>query len=218
MPQPDWLAAEIELFEQLRSPEDVQGFLDSIPYNEEITCRSPRRVMRERKANCTEGAFFAAAALEHLGQPPRVVNLRAVRDDDHLIALFRRRGRLGAVAKSNYTGLRYRSPVYHNLRELVLSYFDHYYNPAGELTLRAYARPLDLRTRRFGQWRTSEEDLDDLADHFDRLPATVIVSAAEARRLRPVDGRLMAAGLLGAREEGLYQGPMRPSPRAARAG
>src|SRR5512142_3441826 len=109
MSQP-WTKTEAELLRQLDSPEAIQAYLDSVPYNDEITCRSPRRVLRDGKAHCMEGALFAAAALERLGQPPVLVDMRAERDDDHIVALFRRGGRLGAVAKSNFTGLRYRSP------------------------------------------------------------------------------------------------------------
>ncbi len=203
----EWTAAERAALDGLRTPEDVQAYLDSIPYNDEITCRSPRRVLRDRRANCMEGALFAAAALERHGRPPIVVDLRAVRDDDHIITLFRERGRIGAVAKSNYTGLRWRSPVYRTLRELVLSYFDFYFNVRGELTLRGYTRPLDLRTARFGDWRRREDDLDDIGEHMDTLPLTVLVTEGDAARLRPLDRRLYDAGLLGANPAGLYHGP-----------
>ncbi len=200
----DWTAAELEVLARLPTPEAIQEYLDAIPYNDEITCRSPRRVLRDRKAHCMEGALFAAAALERIGQVPLLVDMRAERDDDHIVALFRRNGRLGALAKSNYTGLRYRSPVYGSLRELVLSYFEDYFNPSGELTLRSYTRPLDLRTSRFGEWRTREDDLDDIGEHMDTLPITVVVSPEDAVALRPVPPLLMEAGLLGANPKGLY--------------
>src|SRR5512141_824105 len=142
MSQP-WTEVEWASLRQLDSPEAIQEYLDGMPYNDEITCRSPRRVMRDRKGHCMEGAMFAAAALERLGHPPLLVDIWAARHDDHLIVPFRRDGLLGAVAKSNYTGLRYRSPVFRSLRELVMSYFEDYFNPEGELTLRSYTRPLD---------------------------------------------------------------------------
>ncbi|HET9981934.1 MAG TPA: hypothetical protein VFQ38_00035 [Longimicrobiales bacterium] len=199
-----WTPAEIALLDSLRSPEEVQDYLDAIPYNDEITCRSPRRVMRDRKAHCMEGALFAAAALEHLGHPPRVVDLRAERDDDHILAIFRVGNGLGALAKSNYTGIRYRSPVYRSLRELVMSYFEDYFNPSGEQTLRGYTRPLRLTSRLFGAWQTREDELDEIGDHFDRMDVIRIVTAAEAERLRPVPPYLYEAGLLGANPKGLY--------------
>ncbi len=200
----DWSADELAVLCRLGTPEAIQEFLDSLPYNDEITCRSPRRVLRDGKAHCMEGALFAAAALERLGHPPLVVDMRAERDDDHIIALFRRDGRLGALAKSNYTGLRYRSPVYRSLRELIVSYFEDYFNPLGELTLRGYTRPLDLRQERFGQWRTRPDDLDDIGERMDRLPVTWLVTPAEAAGLRPVPPALMDAGLLGANPKGLW--------------
>src|SRR5262249_49593583 len=161
--------------------------------------------MRDRKAHCMEGALFAAACLEHLGQEPRIVNLTAVRDDDHIIALFKAYGKYGSVAKSNFTGLRYRSPVYRTIRELVLSYFDDYFNTNGELTLRGYTRPLLLSAGRFGMWHTREDDLYDVSDHFDRLRSFTIISPAEARRLGPVGDKVYKAGLLGVNRKGLYK-------------
>jgi hypothetical protein len=199
-----WSPEEYSLIKTLASPEAIQEFLDSIKYNVEITCRSPRRVIRDCKANCMEGALFAAAMMHHLGQHPILVNLKAVRDDDHVIAIFKKGDRFGAIAKSNFTGLRYRSPVYRTLRELALSYFDHHFNTKRELTLRAYSRSLNLRTKRFGLWQIREDDLDDIAAHLDQLPHTTIVTAEEEVGLRLVDARLYTAGLLGADERGLY--------------
>lgn len=200
-----WTDDEQQILGGLRSAEDIQAYLDEIPYATDVTFRSPRQVLRDRRANCMEGAVFAAAALECLGEPPVIVNLKAVRDDDHVIAIFRRRGRLGAIAKSNYSGLRWRSPVYWTLRELVLSYFDHYYNPDGELTLRGYTRPLNLSIRRYHGWQVRESDLDDMADHLDALPSFELLPDNDEKILRRVDPRLYRAGLMGADEAGLYR-------------
>ncbi len=137
--------AELAVFRRLNTPEKIQRFLDrDLAYNKEPggpTCRSPRRVLRDRTAHCMEGALFGAAALRMIGHPPLLLDLEAVRDDDHVLAVFRSRGHWGAVAKSNYSGLRYREPVYRTLRELVMSYFEHYYNLKKEKTLRRYSRP-----------------------------------------------------------------------------
>src|SRR5215469_9700022 len=117
--------AERKLFLRMRSPEGVQRFLDDLAYNKEhggATCRSPRRVLRDRTAQCMEGALFGAAALRMLGHPPLLLDLEAERDDDHVLAIFRERGHWGALAKSNYSGLRFREPVYRTLRELSMSY------------------------------------------------------------------------------------------------
>ena len=132
------------LLRALRSPWGIQRALDAMPYHAAGTAWSPRRVLRERTAHCLEGAVFAAAALRVLGFPPLLLDLEAVQDTDHVIAVFRLRGHWGAIAKSNFSGLRYREPVYRSVRELVMSYFDGYINLRGERTLRAFSRPVNL--------------------------------------------------------------------------
>ena len=99
------------------------------------------------RGHCLDGALFAAYALSRLGDPPLVVDLlqEPGLDDDHVLAIFRRNGRLGALAKSNFTGLRYREPVYASVRELAMSYFEDYFNVNGVRTLRGYTAPIDLR-------------------------------------------------------------------------
>src|SRR5437763_16898637 len=107
----------------------IQKYLDELPYNKEKkgeTCYSPRLVIRHNTAHCFEGALFAAAALGVGGRPPLILDLEAVRDDDHVVAVYRTNGHWGAIGKSNYAGLRFRCPVYRTLRELALSYFEHY--------------------------------------------------------------------------------------------
>lgn len=200
-----WNEDERALLATLCSTEDIQRIVDSFHYHDEITCRSPRRVMRDRMAHCFEGAMFAAAALEGLGHPPVLVDMGAVRDDAHVIALFRRHGRLGSIAKSNFSGLRYRPPVYRSLRELVMSYFDDYFNSAGERTLRSYSVPLRLTGRVHAGWRTAEEDLDPIGDRLDRLRHFPLLTPAMERELPGVDPRRLAAGLLGANEKGLWK-------------
>ena len=118
---------EERIFRQLNGPDKIQRFLDeTLGYDNDphvSTCRSPRRVLRDGKAQCMDGAIFAAAALHFHGHPPLLVDLEAVRDDDHVLAVYRRQGHWGAVAKSNFSGLRSREPVYRNIRELVMTYF-----------------------------------------------------------------------------------------------
>src|SRR5581483_2654837 len=153
---------ELQLFRKLSSPEKIQKYLDDLPYNKEKngeTCYSPRLVIRHHTAHCFEGALFAAAALRVNGKPALILDLEAVRDDDHVVAVYRSNGHWGAIGKSNYAGLRFRSPVYRTLRELALSYFEHYYNLAGEKTLRAYSRPVNLARFDAINWMVSEEPL-----------------------------------------------------------
>jgi hypothetical protein len=190
------------LLRALNTPEKIQRFLDcDIGYNKEIggpTCRSPRRVLRDRVAHCLEGALFAAGALRVLGFPPLLLDLEAIRDDDHVLAIFKQGAHWGAIAKSNYSGLRFREPVYRNLRELVMSYFEHYYNPAGEKTLRSYSRPVNLTRFDRISWMTTENDLWIVSDYLFRIPHTPVLPRGLVRRLARVDDRLFAAGLVGA--------------------
>jgi hypothetical protein len=125
------------------------------------------------------------------------MDLTAVDDDDHVIAPFRRRGLWGAVATSKFSGLRYRSPVYRTLRELAMSYFEPYFSLAGQLTLRGYGIPINLRRFDTIAWRTSEEDLWPVSDALERIRHVPLVRPPVARTLHRVDGRLKAAGLLG---------------------
>jgi hypothetical protein len=194
-------AAERAVFRRLTTPEKIQRFLDAeIAYNKErggATCRSPRRVLRDMTAQCMEGALFGAAALRMLGHPPLLLDLEAVRDDDHVLAIFRTHGHWGAVAKSNYSGLRYREPVYRTLRELVMSYFEHYYNLRKEKTLRRYSRPIDLARFDHSEWMTAEEDVWAIPEYLCVIAHTTLLPARVATKLGRVDERLFAAGLLG---------------------
>ena len=187
---------------RLRTPGKIQQFLDcGLGYNKEKggeTCRSPRRVLRDGIAHCMEGALLAAAALRVQGFPPLLVDLEAVRDDDHVLAVFRQRGHWGAIAKSNYSGLRFREPVYRNVRELVMSYFEHYYNPRGEKTLRRYSRPVNLSRFDRIAWMTSEEDLWDIPYYLLDVPHITLLTPPMERQLNRMDRRLYAAGRLGA--------------------
>ena len=194
-------AAERRVLAALRTPERIQRFLDrEIAYNKENggeTCRSPRRVLRDRVAHCLEGALLAAAALRVQGFRPLVLDLEAVRDDDHVLALFRQHGHWGAIAKSNYAGLRFREPVYRTLRELAMSYFEHYYNLDGEKTLRAYSRPVGLERFDGIGWMTAEQDLWAIPEYLVTISHTPLLPRGADRRLNRVDERLKAAGLLG---------------------
>jgi hypothetical protein len=193
-------AKELASFRRrLDTPSKIQQFLDDIPYNTEDggeTFRSPRRVLRDRTANCIEGAVLAAAALRVQGDPPLIMDLTAVRDEDHVIAVFRRGACWGAIGTSKFTGLRDREPVYRTLRELAMSYFEHYFNLDGERTLRGHGRPVNLARFDRLHWMTSEADLWPIADHLEQIPHVPLVPSSVARRLTRVNGRLWAADLL----------------------
>ena len=202
MPQNEFTAGERAVFRRLQSPEKIQRFLDDLGYNKEPhghTCRSPRVVLRDRTAHCMEGALFAAAALRMMGEPPLLLDFEAVRDDDHVLAIFRRHGHWGALAKSNFAGLRFREPVYRTLRELAMSYFEHYINLRKEKTLRNYSRPVNLRRFDSIHWMTAEKDIWEVPEYLCEIRHTPLLPARLVSRLGRVDDRLFAAGLLGRR-------------------
>jgi hypothetical protein len=182
---------------RLKTPMRIQQFIDAIAYQYANTAWSPERVLRERKGHCLEGALVAAAALRVNGHPPLLMDLEGVQDDDHVVALYRERGLWGGIAKSNFAGLRFRAPVYRTLRELALSYFDHYYNLRGERTLRSWAGPVHLARLDSEHWMTSEKnvwcvpELLIAARHYPLFPAKV------ARGLPRLDRRSFEAGMHG---------------------
>ena len=192
-----------------------------MPYHLAGTAWSPRAVLREGTAHCLEGALFAAAALRVLGHSPLLVDLEAVQDTDHVIAVFRLRGHWGAIAKSNFSGLRYREPVYRSVRELVMSYFEGYVNLRGERTLRAFSRPVNLA--RFDRsrpgWMISDGDLWWIAEHLVDVPHTRLLSPAMIGALARVDRRSMEAALAGYRAHAPRPiTPRIPGPRRGRPG
>jgi len=200
-----WNKAELNLFRKLDRPIRIQRWLNRIAYDPEYATSSPRLVMRDKKANCFEGALFAAAALRELGHRPLLVDIRSWNDDDHVIAVFRERGRWGAVAKSNFTVLRFREPVYRSIRELVISYFDVYFNAIGQKTMRSYSRPLDLTRFDRRGWTTTDEDLGYIGDSLDDAPHIRVLTPAMVRALNPADPDLVRAGLLGSKKSGLFK-------------
>lgn len=167
-----------------------------MPYHLADSACSPRVVLRENTSHCYEGALFAAAALRVLGFPPLILDLEAEHDTDHVIAVYRVGGHWGALAKSNYTGCRYREPVYRSLRELAMSYFDTYFNLRAERTLRTFSRPVDLKRFDSMQWMTSEKPVWFVAEYLLTISHYPLISSAQATRLHRLDGRSFRAGCL----------------------
>jgi hypothetical protein len=190
---------ELRALRALRTPAGIQKALEAMPYHHASTAWSPRRVLREGTSHCLEGAVFAAAALRVLGFPPLLLDLEAVQDTDHVIAVYRIEGRWGAIAKSNFSGLRYREPVYRSIRELVMSYFEGYVNFRGERTLRAHSRPVNLARFDARGWMTSDGDVWWIAESLVSVPHVRLLTPAMERRLVRVDRRALAAALVGHR-------------------
>src|SRR5580658_9175570 len=193
---------ERKVFARLTDPVRIQRFLDDdLAYNLEPTrdtCYSPRLTLKKGVAHCMEGALVAAVGLRRLGYPPLIVDLEAVRDSDHVLAVYRANGRWGALAKSDYSGLRSREPVYRTLRELVMSYFEHYYNLAGEKTLRAYSRPVNLSRFDSLGWMTAEREVWEIPNYLCEVPHTRLMPRQAQQSLDKMDRRLFEAGRLGA--------------------
>jgi hypothetical protein len=198
--------AERRTIARLTTPEKLQIFLNSLPYRGEDIYRCPLRVLRDGRGHCYDGAILAAMALSRMGHPPRIVELIPnKRDDDHIIAVFRRDGRWGAVAHSNFTGLRYREPVFHNLRELAMSYFEEFYNLAREKTLRGFTHPLRLSEFDGLCWMTRDAVMTAIAHRLDEIPRRRLLTPQMARGLARVDERTYRAGLLGSVRSGLFK-------------
>ncbi len=198
--------SERRTLDRLTTPAAIQDFLNGVKYSAEEIYRCPLRVLRERTGHCFDGAVFAAAALQNVGYPPLLLELIPnKRDDDHLLAVFRQEGCWGAIAQSNYTGLRYREPVYRSLRELVMSYFEQFYNIDREKTLRGYTEPINLRAFDSREWITRDAAMRHIAGGLDRATHRRVLTRKMVRGLAKVDERSYRSGLLGAVSEGLYK-------------
>jgi hypothetical protein len=199
---PDLRAA----FRGLSSPAAVQEYLEGLAYIAEDRDRSPLNVMIDRQAHCLDGAFFAALALRRIGHRPLVLDLVPVPglDDDHVLAVFRVDGLWGAVAKSNFTGLRYREPVYRDLHELAISYFEDYYAINLERSLRAYTRPLDLSRFDSTGWMWDEAAVGPVVKRFYRSRPIPLFPESAAARLTLADERSFKAASLGTNFEWVY--------------
>ena len=178
--------AEFAVLRRLDSPEKIQRFLFDLKQNFEPdgdSCHSVRVVLRDRRAHCIEGAMLAACALWVHGEPPLLLDLQAVHDFDHVVALFRRKGRWGAISKTNGIGLRWRDPVYRSLRELAMSWFHEYYNKRDHKTLRTYSVPYDLRRMKPADWVTAEDGAWDVVDELEGIRHFKLLAPGGARHI-----------------------------------
>ena len=193
---------EYTMLAKLSTPIKIQDFLDGLPMNWEKkgeTHMSPRCVLHKRKAHCIEGALLAAAALWIAGEPPLIMNLSARLgrgDVDHVVALYKRGNRYGAISKTNHATIRFRDPIYRTPRELALSYFHEWFlNATGEKTLECYSKPLDLR--RLGtDWITAEKDLWNIADALSERKHYFLFPKGNWRHVRNADSMEINAGSL----------------------
>ncbi|OFX53864.1 MAG: hypothetical protein A2046_03135 [Bacteroidetes bacterium GWA2_30_7] len=195
---------EIEILKKINTPYKIQEFLDNSEYNSTYETRSPKYVLNNKRAHCMEGAMFAAFCLENLGFPPLILDMLAFNDDDHVIALYKINGFWGAIAKSNFTTLRFREPVYKSLRELTMSYFDFYFNTIGDKSLRAYSLPYNLNKHNKLNWRTTDNDLEEIGNNLNKIKHISIINQEQINNLEVAGDYLLNASMIGANVAGLY--------------
>ncbi len=182
---------EFSVFKRLASPQRIQDFLNALPVNFELggsTSRSPLAALRRGEAHCMEGATIAAAALWYHGAEPLLLDLKtASKDEDHVVALFRNGGRWGAVSRTNHGVLRYRDPVFRDVRELTMSYFNEYFLDSGVKTLRTYSAPFSL-LRFKDDWLTAGKDIWHVNNALDKSRHFKILrKGTRLRRADPIE-------------------------------
>jgi len=191
---------EVKLFKSLNTPKKIQNFLDKIPINFDYrkdTFMSPRKILETGKCHCIEGATFAALALRINGYKPLLVDLETTKEDfDHVIAVFKKDGKWGAITKTNHAVLRYREPVYKNIRELVMSFFHEYFTDKGTKTLRSFSMPVNLARFDKKNWATDENDLWYIAKYLVDVKHHSILNRKQIRGLRKADKIEILAGKL----------------------
>lgn len=189
--------AELRKLRSYKTPYGIQRALDAMPYHLEDTAWSPRHVLRENTSHCMEGAIFAAAALRANGYPPLIWDLEAEHDTDHVLAIYRQNGHWGAIAKSNYTGCRWREPVYRSLRELAMSYFDTYFNMRRERTLRTFSRPVNLARFDDREWMTTDKPIWFIPIYLFEVYHYKLLTPKMVKALHRVDERTFRGETLG---------------------
>ena len=198
-----WTENELKFLKSLNDPSKIQNFLDDISYDARYGTSSPRYVLEDKSANCFEGALFASAALELQNYKPLIVDMMAHNDDDHVIAVYKTDNHWGSIAKSNTTTLRGREPIYKSIRELVLSYFDFYFNILGEKTLRLYSSPVNLK--KYCDWQTTTDDLDYIGNDLYFVKHYKVLTDSMIEKLSKAHPLVLEASLLGSKPEGLYK-------------
>ncbi len=189
-PREAFTPREWRLIQRHRTPEQVHRLLRALPYNHETrgeTLRSFREVVRRGTVHCLEAALVAAVMLEQHGHPPLVLSFESKDNLDHVIFVFRRRGRWGSVARSRDAGLHGRRPVFRTIRELAWSYFDPYVDWTGWLT--GY-QLVDLRDLDTYDWRFNRRNMWKVEKFLIDIPHRPMLSSA--RRYRGLLKRFLA--------------------------
>lgn len=190
---------EFAIFKKLNSPRKIQDFLDGLRINFErkhSTLRSPLMALQRGEAQCVEGAMLAAAILWYHGKEPLLLDLVTTKDDHgHVVALFKEGNRWGAISKTNHAVLRYRDPIYKDVREIAMSYFNEYFLDSGVKTLRGYSKPFSM-LRFNDDWLTTRRNLWEVTDALDEVSHINILGKGDAKHLSPAHELEIKAGKL----------------------
>jgi hypothetical protein len=200
-----WTKRELAVLTKHSKPEKAQDLLDSLPYRCENGHFSARAPLRDGRAHCFDGSLLAAAALVRGGYTPMLIDLCAERDDDHILCAYNWKGFWGAVAKSNFPGLRFREPIFRSPRELVLSYFELYFNMRGEKSLRSYSKPLPLPKTSRLNWECDDSAGDVIVEMLNARRHFPLLVPGHKKNLRSVDKRFFESQLVGVNRKGVYE-------------
>jgi len=191
---------ELNLIKKLNTPWKIQNFINSLKINYEDgddTCYSPRKVLAEKSAHCIEGAILAAMILRFHKQEPLIVDMTGTpKDWDHVIAVFKKNNKWGAISKTNHAVLRYREPVYNSIRELIMSFFHEYTDNSGNKTLRSYSLPVNLKRFDYLNWMSTHKELWEIAEHLVTVKHFPILTRSQIAGLRKQDNIEIKAGSL----------------------
>jgi hypothetical protein len=179
---------EKELFDTLSTPQKIQDYLITLPHNHRDSVKSVRRSIKSGRMHCFEGAMFAAAVLWYHGEEPLIFDLMTTNDDqDHVVALFKQDGFWGTISSTQHSILRFRDPVFKNMREIALSYFHEYFLNDGTKTLRSFSKkPFSLLP--YGnRWLFDTDELYDIGTDLYDSTHEPIVPKPLLRRLRKAD-------------------------------
>jgi hypothetical protein len=183
--------SEFEVFKKLNTPWKIQDFLDTLEINFEEggeTYRSPLYVLKHKKAHCMEGAMLAACILWYHGYEPLLLDFKTIKEGagDHVVAIVKYKGMWGAMSKTNHNVLRYRDPIYKDLRELCMSYFNEYFSSKRNKTLREYSKPFSL-LKYSDKWVVDREHAWEIVHDIDKSPHTKVLPKGFEKNLRKVD-------------------------------
>jgi hypothetical protein len=165
---------ELKKINSLNTPWKIQEFVDSLEYNSGKRI-SVIDVLRTKKADCLEAACFALFVLRKNGFESFLMDLSAVRDEDHVVCVYKVNGLYGAIAQSKFINLRYRHPVYRTLRELAMSYFDNYFNYQGYFGLRSFSK-MELNDLN-EEWINDSKHIKKIENDFSDLNHELLVPA-----------------------------------------